>query len=208
MSGGEKARLVLALIVYQQPNLLLLDEPTNHLDLEMRHALNIALQGFTGAMVLVSHDRFLLSAVCEDFYLVDAGQVGPFDGDLGDYREWILKQQTGAAEASPGETDSSAQKPDRKEQKRREAEFRRRVSPIRKALEKHEKSMEKLSVQLKDVEAQLADSTVYDEQNKAALMSLLEEQKTLTIGLEEAESAWLEEQEALESAREEFDEQA
>ena len=208
MSGGEKARLVLALIVYQQPNLLLLDEPTNHLDLEMRHALNIALQGFTGAMVLVSHDRFLLSAVCEDFYLVDAGQVGPFDGDLGDYREWILKQQTGAAEASPSETDSSAQKPDRKEQKRREAEFRRRVSPIRKALEKHEKSMEKLSVQLQDVEARLADSTVYDEQNKAALMSLLEEQKTLTIGLEEAESAWLEEQEALESAREEFDEQA
>ena len=82
MSGGEKARLVLALIVYQKPNLLLLDEPTNHLDLEMRHALNIALQGFEGAMVLVSHDRFLLSSVCEDFYLVDSGEVEPFKGDL------------------------------------------------------------------------------------------------------------------------------
>ena len=75
LSGGEKARLVLALITYQKPNLLLLDEPTNHLDLEMRHALNVALQGFEGAMVLISHDRFLLSLVCDDFYLVNAGSV-------------------------------------------------------------------------------------------------------------------------------------
>ncbi|GGW90866.1 ATP-binding cassette domain-containing protein [Alteromonas halophila] len=207
MSGGEKARLVLALIVYQQPNLLLLDEPTNHLDLEMRHALNIALQGFTGAMVLVSHDRFLLSAVCEDFYLVDAGQVGPFNGDLGDYRDWILTQQATPQDSSKQNADEATQKPDRKEQKRREAEFRRQVAPIRKALENHETQMDRVSRQLEEVEARLTDASLYEEDNKPALMALLDEQKTLNASMQEHEAAWLEQQDALETARETFDAQ-
>ncbi|MEW9797752.1 ATP-binding cassette domain-containing protein [Alteromonas sp. CYL-A6] len=201
MSGGEKARLVLALIVYQKPNLLLLDEPTNHLDLEMRHALNMALQGFSGAMVLVSHDRFLLSAVCEDFYLVDAGRVGPFDGDLDDYRDWILAQQNQAVPAAGAD---ARPKEDKKAQKRREAEFRQQVSPIRKALEKHEKQMDKLNEQLQTIEHSLSDTTLYEDSRKQELMTLLDEQAALRTQLEEHEAAWLEQQEALEAAREAF----
>ena len=216
MSGGEKARLVLALIVYQKPNLLLLDEPTNHLDLEMRHALNIALQGFEGAMVLVSHDRFLLSSVCEDFYLVDSGEVEPFKGDLDDYRDWILKQQ--AAEKAKANSDAKNEeqqetgaqskperKLDRKEEKRREAEFRQRVAPLKKAIEKHEKAMEKCSAALAEVEASLADTSLYSEDKKAELMGLLDKQTQLKQQLEEEEMAWLDAQEQIELKREEYD---
>ena len=89
-SGGEKARLALALIVWQRPNLLLLDEPTNHLDLVTREALAMALNGFEGALLLVSHDRALLRAVCDEFWLVADGRVEPFDGDLDDYQRWLL----------------------------------------------------------------------------------------------------------------------
>ena len=198
MSGGEKARLVLALIVYQKPNLLLLDEPTNHLDLEMRHALNMALQGFEGAMVLVSHDRFLLSSVCEDFYLVDSGQVEPFNGDLDDYRTWILAQQSEAKAAAPKD---DKPKVDRKAEKRREAEFRNSVAPIKKAIEKHEKAMEKTSTALAQVEESLGDTSLYEEQNKAKLMALLDEQTTLKQAMEEHEMAWLDAQETMEAAR-------
>jgi ATP-binding cassette subfamily F protein 3 len=223
MSGGEKARLVLALIVYQKPNLLLLDEPTNHLDLEMRHALNIALQGFEGAMVLVSHDRFLLSSVCEDFYLVDSGEVEPFKGDLDDYRDWILKQQ--AAEKAKANSDAKSansdakneaqqeagmqgkaeRKIDRKEEKRREAEFRQSVAPLKKAIEKHEKAMDKLSASLAEVEASLADTSLYSEDKKAELMSLLDKQTQFKQQLEEEEMAWLDAQEQIELKREEYD---
>ncbi len=170
----------MALIVYQKPNLLLLDEPTNHLDLEMRHALNIALQGFEGAMVLVSHDRFLLSSVCEDFYLVDSGQ------------------ETGA-QSKP------ERKLDRKEEKRREAEFRQRVAPLKKAIEKHEKAMEKCGAALAEVEASLADTSLYSEDKKAQLMGLLDKQTQLKQQLEEEEMAWLDAQEQIELKREEYD---
>lgn len=200
MSGGEKARLVLALIVYQKPNLLLLDEPTNHLDLEMRHALNLALQAFSGAMVLVSHDRFLLSAVCEDFYLVDSGAVGPFSGDLDDYRDWILAQQTHSGTDNDKQT--GADKIDRKAQKRKEAEFRQRVAPIRKAIEKHEKNMAALSSKLSEVEALLSDTSLYEETNKKVLMQHLAQQAELKNKLDDEEAGWLEQQEALEAAKE------
>ncbi|MCU7553522.1 ATP-binding cassette domain-containing protein [Alteromonas sp. ASW11-19] len=199
MSGGEKARLVLALIVFQKPNLLLLDEPTNHLDLEMRHALNIALQGFSGAMVLVSHDRFLLSSVCEDFYLVDSGQVASFDGDLDDYRQWILAQQQ---EEKPAK--AAQPKNDRKAEKRREAEFRQSVAPLKKALEKHEKAMDKLSGKLESVETELSRPELYDDENKSELMALLDEQAALKQSLEEHEMAWLDAQESMETKRQEY----
>ncbi|WP_421132902.1 ATP-binding cassette domain-containing protein [Alteromonas sp. A079] len=213
MSGGEKARLVLALIVYQKPNLLLLDEPTNHLDLEMRHALNIALQGFEGAMVLVSHDRFLLSSVCEDFYLVDSGAVEPFSGDLDDYRDWILKQQAAekaranseAKEESQPSESKPERKVDKKEEKRRAAEFRQKVAPLKKAIEKHEKAMEKCSSSLAVLENTLADTGLYSDDRKSELMQLLEEQASLTQKLEEEEMAWLDAQEQIEKEREEYD---
>ena len=199
MSGGEKARLVLALIVYQKPNLLLLDETTNHLDLEMRHALNLALQGFEGAMVLVSHDRFLLSAVCEDFYLVDRGEVAPFDGDLDDYRDWILAQQQ---EDKPV---SEKPKVDRKAEKRREAEFRQATAPLRKQIQQAEQQMEKLNKSLADVESSLSDTALYEADQKPQLMKLLDEQTSIKNKLDDAEALWLEAQEALEDAKAEYD---
>lgn len=204
MSGGEKARLVLALIVYQKPNLLLLDEPTNHLDLEMRHALNMALQGFEGAMVLVSHDRYLLSAVCEEFYLVDSGQVAPFNGDLDDYRDWILAQQVTDKSA----TDTSVEdkpKVDRKAEKRREAEFRQSTAPLRKQIQQAEKNMEKLNEALAKVENELGRTELYEADKKAELMGFLDKQATLKSQIEEEEVQWLDAQEALEAAKQEYD---
>lgn len=198
MSGGEKARLVLAMLVYQKPNLLLLDEPTNHLDLEMRHALNIALQGFEGAMVLVSHDRFLLSAVCEDFYLVDSGQVDVFNGDLDDYRDWILKQQQDVKSTSENKPSL-----DKKAEKRRQAEFRQLIAPYKKAAEKHEKVMDQLSTKLDELEQQLSDTSLYQDEHKAKLMALLDEQALLKQSLEATEMEWLEAQETMEALREE-----
>ncbi|MCW8093296.1 ATP-binding cassette domain-containing protein [Alteromonas sp. ASW11-130] len=194
MSGGEKARLVLAMIVYLKPNLLLLDEPTNHLDLEMRHALNIALQAFEGAMVLVSHDRFLLSSVCESFYLVDAGEVNPFNGDLEDYKTWILSQDKSSQQSAESEP-----KVDRKAEKRKQAELRQQAAPYKKQLDKYEKHMATASAKLTEIEAQLAEPDMYDDKNKAKLMTLLAEQTELKQQLEESELHWLEAQEAIEN---------
>jgi ATP-binding cassette subfamily F protein 3 len=194
MSGGEKARLVLAITVYQKPNLLLLDEPTNHLDLDMRHALNIALQGFEGAMVLVSHDRFLLSSVCDDFYLVDQGQVLPFDGDLDDYTNWILKGD----KITSNESDTLAIKPHRKNTKRLEAEFRQATQPLRKTIQQCEKVMAQLHKKLQLVEQQLSDTDIYSAENKSQLKQILTEQASHKSSLEEAEMLWLDSQEQLE----------
>lgn len=204
MSGGEKARLVLSLIVYQKPNLLLLDEPTNHLDLEMRHALNLALQGFEGAMVLVSHDRFLLSSVCDDFYLVDSGKVEAFDGDLDDYRDWLLND---AKEKIRSQLPAQSKKPDRKNLKRLEAQFRQSTSALRKQIETAEKHMNLSSDKLKEVETQLADPDIYAEHNKDKLKALVLEQAQHKAAVEEAEMVWLESQEELEVRQAEFEQQ-
>ncbi|GAA0854956.1 ABC transporter ATP-binding protein [Aliiglaciecola litoralis] len=211
MSGGEKARLVLALLVYQKPNLLLLDEPTNHLDLDMRHALNLALQSFEGAMVIVSHDRFLLSSVCDDFYLVDAGRVEPFSGDLDDYRDWLLNDaknskinaQNDASSAEQG----AAPKLDRKHQKRLEAEFRQSTGPLRKQIESSEKHMQRLTQSLAKIDAELADPEIYTEQNKSKMKQLLVDQGKVKSELEEIEMQWLDAQEQLETKQQEFEQQ-
>jgi len=201
MSGGEKARLVLALTVYQKPNLLLLDEPTNHLDLDMRHALNIALQGFEGAMVLVSHDRFLLTSVCDDFYLVDAKQVQAFDGDLDDYKDWILKGDKSTNLAS----DKTSIKPDRKNTKRLEAEFRQATKPLRKAIEQYEKIMADSHKKLQVFEGQLSNTDIYSAENKSQLKQILAEQANLKSNLEDTEMQWLDAQEELEMKQKEFE---
>ena len=205
MSGGEKARLVLALTVYQKPNLLLLDEPTNHLDLDMRHALNIALQGFEGAMVLISHDRFLLTSVCDDFYLVDSKQVQAFDGDLDDYKDWILKGDKSGDKGTSADSDKITIKPDRKNTKRLEAEFRQATKPIRKAIEKHEKSMAAAQTKLEALEQQLGDTELYNAENKTQLKQVLTEQANHKSTLEEAEMYWLDAQEELEIKQKEFE---
>lgn len=202
-SGGEKARLVLAMIVYQKPNLLLLDEPTNHLDLEMREALNLALQGFEGAMILVSHDRFLLNSVCEDFYLVDSGQVAPFNGDLEDYRVWLAESE----KALDTQSDKKSSKPeslDRKQIKRLEAEFRQSTSALRKRVEKAEKDMLKLEQQMSTTQAALSDTALYEEQNKDELKRLLAASADFQQQLDEIEMQWLADQETLEEKHKAF----
>ncbi|AIQ98886.1 ABC transporter ATP-binding protein [Pluralibacter gergoviae] len=197
-SGGEKARLVLALIVWQRPNLLLLDEPTNHLDLDMRQALTEALIEFEGALVVVSHDRHLLRSTTDDLYLVHDAKVEPFDGDLEDYQQWLTdvqKQENQPADAAK-ENGNSAQA--RKDQKRRDAELRTQTQPLRKEIARLEKEMEKLNAQLATAEEKLGDSGLYDQSRKAELTECLQQQASAKSGLEECEMAWLEAQEQLE----------
>ncbi|MEH0833385.1 ABC transporter ATP-binding protein [Pectobacterium cacticida] len=198
-SGGEKARLVLALIVWQRPNLLLLDEPTNHLDLDMRQALTEALIDFEGALVVVSHDRHLIRSTTDDLYLVHDQKVEPFDGDLEDYQQWLVglqRQENSASETPKENAANSAQ--NRKDQKRREAELRAQTQPLRKKITKLEQQMETLSKTLVTFEARLADSAIYDISRKAELTDCLQQQTKVKIELEETELAWLDAQEQLE----------
>ncbi|ACR70738.2 ABC transporter ATP-binding protein [Edwardsiella ictaluri] len=207
-SGGEKARLVLALIVWQRPNLLLLDEPTNHLDLDMRQALTEALIDFEGALVVVSHDRHLLRSTTDDLYLVHDGQVEPFAGDLDDYQRWMIdlqrQENQAPADQDGAQTTNSAQA--RKDQKRREAEFRSQTQPLRKQIAAQEKRMETLSAQLNTLEERLADSALYDPARKEELNDILQCQSQAKLGLEEAELCWLDAQEQLEAMSRAFTE--
>ncbi|RWR02497.1 ABC transporter ATP-binding protein [[Pantoea] beijingensis] len=199
-SGGEKARLVLALIVWQRPNLLLLDEPTNHLDLDMRQALTEALIDFEGALVVVSHDRHLLRSTTDDLYLVHDSKVETFEGDLEDYQQWLsdLQKQQAQQDSVPKQDNiNSAQA--RKDQKRREAELRSQTQPLRKQIEKLEKQMEKLNLQLAAAEASLAEPALYEQNRKADLTTALQQQAEAKSSLETCEMAWLEAQEQLES---------
>ena len=200
-SGGEKARLVLALIVWQRPNLLLLDEPTNHLDLDMRQALTFALQSYEGAMVIVSHDRYLLRATTDDLYLVHDRQVMPFDGDLSDYHKWLTEQQRSERreqQAAKPETNKDNSAASRKEQKRLDAEFRKQTAPIRKEVTKLEKQMDKLNAIITAAETALSDSTIYEPENKAQMNQQLKLQGDAKSDLEDIEVAWMELQEQLE----------
>ncbi|CAA6811400.1 MAG: Glutathione-regulated potassium-efflux system ATP-binding protein, partial [uncultured Thiotrichaceae bacterium] len=161
-SGGEKARLALALLIYQKPNLLLLDEPTNHLDLEMRLALSMALQAFEGAMIIVSHDRHMLKMVTDTLLLVDSGRADEFEGDLDDYAVWLQNRfkrtigtvgQAGLSTAA-GSADVAANK---KEQRRDAAEKRKRLQPLKKQVDQLEKKMDKLNQRKEQLESELAD---------------------------------------------------
>ncbi|MGX9739627.1 ABC transporter ATP-binding protein [Pseudocitrobacter corydidari] len=198
-SGGEKARLVLALIVWQRPNLLLLDEPTNHLDLDMRQALTEALIEFEGALVVVSHDRHLLRSTTDDLYLVHDGKVEPFDGDLEDYQKWLSDSQKQEAQADDAPKDNVNSAQARKDQKRREAELRTLTQPLRKEITRLEKEMEKLNAKLASAEEKLGDSELYDQSRKAELTECLQQQAQAKAGLEDAEMAWLDAQEQLEA---------
>lgn len=195
-SGGEKARLVLALLVYQNPNLLLLDEPTNHLDLEMRHALSVALQDYQGAMVVVSHDRHLLRSVTDQFLLVADGKVQVFDGDLDDYRALLTEQKK-----SPEETSSTSDSPtSRKEQRKQEAERRQRLKPLFDALKKAEATVEKYHQQQHQLELHLADPAIYADSEKQRLKTVLAQKTAVDKALAEAEEQWLLAEEHLENA--------
>lgn len=201
-SGGEKARLVLALIVWQRPNLLLLDEPTNHLDLDMRQALTEALIDFEGAIVVVSHDRHLLRSTTDEFYLVHDQLVEPFNGDLEDYQKWLNNDQKDNKKPeteiiTPPIENLSAQ--DKKELKRKEAEFRAQMQPLKKALQQTENRIEQIRSSLDAVEQQLVDPQLYDSQNKTKLTDLLLKQNQLKIDLDTQEKNWLDIQEQLDN---------
>jgi len=194
-SGGEKARLVLALLVYQKPNLLLLDEPTNHLDLEMRHALTVAMQSFEGAMIIVSHDRHLLRTVTDSFFLVANGKVSPFDGDLDDYRQWISDENKQQKEA----TSSSKLTTNQTTPKITSAEMRQQIKPLQNKLKNLDQQLEKLTKKKVALEKELSNDSVYAPENKNTLENLLLEQNNINEELESVESEWMDVSETLES---------
>ncbi len=195
-SGGEKARLVLALIVYMNPNLLLLDEPTNHLDLDMCHALSVALQDFQGAMVVVSHDRHLLRSVTDTLLLVANEKVVPFDGDLDDYRTWLTEQKrNNDVTNSPDKAENVS----RKDQRKLDAERRQKQKPLLDALKKSESTMEKYHVEQRELETQLADMELYADSEKSRLKTVLERKTQIDKLLEEIEMIWLDLQEQVDA---------
>ncbi len=219
-SGGEKARLALALIVWSRPNLLLLDEPTNHLDLETREALTVALAQFEGTLMLVSHDRHLLRATTDQFLIVADGRLQAFDGDLDDYRDWLFKTKLAPEEAavplpvapkssvisannqivnketpSAKATAAAAPATDRREQKRKEAAQRQRLSAARKPLESRlkrlDEQMAKLNARKSAIDAQLADPAIYSDEKKEALKALIVDQAYVARELAQLEAEWL-----------------
>ncbi len=202
-SGGEKARLALALILWKRPNLLLLDEPTNHLDLETRDALTIALAQFDGTLILVSHDRYLLSATTDQFMLVAKGQLQPFDGDLGDYRDWLLREAAAtrnarknkasrAQDAAPGEKHKSQPQP--------QASNRLNATQLKKQSAKLERELEALNAKKSTLDTFLADTENYLPEKQASLNETLKRHADVEKQLAKAESAWLTLQEEIEQA--------
>ncbi len=200
-SGGERARLALALIVWKRPNVLILDEPTNHLDLDMRHALTMALQDFEGAVVLVSHERQLIASVCDELILVHGGRSKEFEGDLAAYADWLRQarldimkngQQPAAPVQSLVEDKPTISKTDKEAQRKEAARRREQTRPIRKNIEKCEAQMEKLQPRLAEIEQLLADTTLYEANRKNDLMQLMNEQTDLKTQLEQYEEQMLE----------------
>ncbi|MGX9734242.1 ATP-binding cassette domain-containing protein [Janthinobacterium aestuarii] len=215
-SGGEKARLALALIVWQRPNLLLLDEPTNHLDLETREALTEALAQFEGTLVVVSHDRHLLRATTDEFIIVADGKLQPFDGDLDDYKDWLFKTKLGKgtdvlpAAGKANKTDfpvvspvvATAAPAAPVRDKRKEAEERQKAAALRKPIEnkikRQEEQIAKRNAQKAETDAKLGEPTIYDAANKAKLKQLLADQTFFTKDLAQLEAEWLDLQDQLE----------
>ena len=217
-SGGEKARLALALIVWQRPNLLLLDEPTNHLDLETREALTMALAQFEGTLVVVSHDRHLLRATTDQFIIVADGKLQPFDGDLDDYKDWLFQTKLGKGTtvlpaagkdnktafptASAVAAAPAAPAVNSKDQKKADAEQRQRLAVLKKPIEQKIKRLEeqiaKRNEQKAEVDAKLAESSIYEAANKAKLKTLMADQSFYKKDLAQLEGEWLELQEQLE----------
>jgi len=200
-SGGEKARLVLAILVARRPNLLLLDEPTNHLDLEMRLALGMALQDYTGALIVVSHDRHLIRSIADELWLVHDGQLGAFDGDLDDYASWLATTRTPGEEPAPRPGAQSAEA--RRTQKRVEAQRRNRLSPLRAKVRELEEELSRLGTEKQRVESALADPGIYESAARETLRQQLEQQREIDKALAQAETQWLEASETLEAANRE-----
>jgi ATP-binding cassette, subfamily F, member 3 len=192
LSGGEKARLVLALVAYQKPNLLLLDEPTNHLDLEMRQALAMALQDYTGAVLMVSHDRHLLRTVSDSFLLVHDGRATEFDGDLDDYSRWLAGVNSAATATKP------AAVPAAKPVAQRKAARPQGLKPLQTELARCERRITDLTEELARIDAQLGSPEAYASLSREQLRVVTDRRSAAALELESAEQAWLDAGEALE----------
>jgi ATP-binding cassette subfamily F protein 3 len=208
LSGGEKARLVLAMLVWQRPNLLLLDEPTNHLDLATREALSMALNEYEGSVMLVSHDRALLREVCDEFWLVAKGRVEPFDGDLDDYQKWLLEQSRETARAAreaasapagtasaPGAEPSAA---NRREERKAQAAARQKVEAQARPLKKEQAQIEQRLTAAQAEQARLLEGLGLPDVPPAERADQGRRLKQLEDEVEQLELRWLELGEALE----------
>jgi ATP-binding cassette subfamily F protein 3 len=200
-SGGEKARLVLALMIRQAPNLLLLDEPTNHLDLEMRQALSVALIEYSGALVVISHDRHLLRSVCDELLIVHDGIVDRFDRSLDDYPAWLREQEETSGQAEARWKDDTAKSVNKRQQRQEQAQLRQRLKPLRDKGRDVEKALASNRERLAELEARLTDESIYADPNrKDELTQLIREQAAVKSDIEHLEWEWLEASEELEQA--------
>ncbi len=202
-SGGEKARLVLALMIRQEPNLLLLDEPTNHLDLEMRQALSVALIEYTGALIVISHDRHLLRSVCDELLIVHDGIVERFTRSLDEYPAWLKERDLEASEdgGNAANAQTANRQPTKKEQRQAQAERRKRLKPLFDKVRVIETGLTRLRVELETLDERLADTNLYTEGGRAAeLKQLLKDQADRKAEIQTLEWEWLEASEALEDA--------
>ncbi len=195
MSGGEKARLVLALIVLEKPQLLLLDEPTNHLDLEMRQALVMALQEFNGAIILIAHDRYLLESCVDEFYLIANGQLQQFSGDIDDYQQWLNDDKK---QLLNNDKTINSNVVDKKSQRQQQAQLRKKTAPLRKKSQQIEQNTQQWQQQLAELELQLNDTDLYQSANKEKLTLALKQQAKLTQDIADSEMHWLELEEQIE----------
>jgi len=189
-SGGEKSRLALALIVYRQPNLLLLDEPTNHLDIEMRHAVAEALQEFSGALVLVSHDRALLRSTTDELLLIHDGRVEPYNGDVDDYPAWLSSRSGRTPAGGDHALTDFAGARSRRDQRREEAEKRRLLQPLRDRVRILESALERLTSEQLGLEERLADPNLYDDRLKADLKTILGRKAEIDRAIASTEHKW------------------
>jgi len=189
-SGGEKARLVLAMIAWQKPTVLLLDEPTNHFDIEMREALSLALQEYDGAVILVAHDKNLMETVVDELWLVNDGRVTPFKGDLNDYEKW-LNEHRWSLESNTNKSSKENSAQHRKNQKRLDAQKRKERAPLVRQLKEMEQTLANLQQQKSEFEQQLADPDIYQEQNKAKLADIMKFSTDNKQQIETLEEQWL-----------------
>ncbi|WP_420405073.1 ATP-binding cassette domain-containing protein [Nisaea sp.] len=197
LSGGEKARLTLALITHDSPHILILDEPTNHLDIDARDALVQALNDYTGAVILISHDRRLLELTVDRLWLVANGTVKPYDGDLDGYRDWLRQEERAAR--SGNAVEEPEKKNDRKQARQESAERRRQTADIRKKIREAEKKLERLSERKAKLEERLADPKIY-EGPTADLKQMILKKESVDREIESVEAEWLEAEAALEQA--------
>ena len=188
-------------MIRQGPNLLLLDEPTNHLDLEMRQALSVALIEYTGALVVISHDRHLLRSVCDELLIVHDGLVDRFDRSLDDYPDWLREQEERSDQAAAKWDDEPAKPLTKKQQRQEQAEQRRRLKPLQDKVRKVEKALDSNRSRLTELESRLADESIYaDPSRKDELTRLIQDQAAVKALVESLEVEWLEASEELEHA--------